>query len=99
MEATSNDMRPQSIAAPTHHVEMAKAAVGMLSLCELGISRTNDATCNGRSGCDNNPGKWCQADATRASTTALWTAIVTLLVIAPTIVMLVADLFPKMTRS
>jgi hypothetical protein len=93
MKATADDARAQSIAAASHQVELAKAAAGKLVTesagyiadqvtqrvtvaVEAAISRAREAA----------------QTATRASSTALWAAVVTLLMLGLAIELLIADL-------
>lgn len=94
MNATADDARAQSIAAASHQVELAKAAAGKLITESAGyiasqatqriavavdaaISRANEAA----------------QSAARASRTARWAAVMTLLVLGLATGLLIADLF------
>ena len=96
MNAAADDTRAQSIAAMTHQVELAKAAAGKLITESAGyiatqvtkrVTVTVEATI-ARAGESAHT-------ATRASTVALWAAVVTLLVVGPAIGLLVADLLRR----
>lgn len=96
MKVTADDARAQSIAAASHQVELAKAAAGKLvteSAGYIAVQVTQRVTVAVEAAIAR-AGEAAHT-ATRASNTALWAAVVTLLVVGPAIGLLVADLLRR----
>lgn len=96
MKATADEGRAQSIAAASHQVELTKAAASKLITESAGYI-ANQVAQRVTIAVDAAIARAAEAahTATRASTTALWAAVVTLLVVGPAIGLLVADLLRR----
>jgi hypothetical protein len=96
MNTAADDTRAQSIAAMTHQVELAKAAAGKLITESAGYIATQvtQRVTVAVEAAIARAGESAHT-ATRASTVALWAAVVTLLVVGPAIGLLVADLLRR----
>jgi hypothetical protein len=96
MKAIADDARAQSIAATSHQVEVAKAAAGKLVTESAGYI-ANQVTQRVTVAVEAAIARAGEAadTAARASNTALWAAVVTLLVVGPAIGLVIADLLRR----
>jgi hypothetical protein len=96
MQAIADEAHAKSIAAGSHQVELAKTAAGKLITESAGYI-ANQATERVTLAVDAAIARAGEAarTATRASNTALWVAVVTLLVVGPAIGLVVADMLRR----
>ena len=96
MKTTADEGRAQSIAAASHQIDVVKAAASKLITDSAGYI-ANQVTLRVTSAADAAIARAHEAahTATRAGTTALWAAVVTLIVVGPAIGLLVADLLRR----
>jgi hypothetical protein len=96
MKAIADDAQAQSIAATSYQVEVAKAAGGKLVTESAGYI-ANQVTQRVTVAVEAAIARADEAadTAARASNTALWAAVVTLLVIGPAIGLVIADLLRR----